>query len=62
MYVCLCNGYRDSDLRRVAHAGAGDVVAVYQALGAGPCCGQCLDMAQDIVDQTRRPAGIIAAE
>lgn len=50
MYVCLCNGYRDSEIREVAESGVRCAREVYLALGNGPCCGSCLDCAQDIVD------------
>ena len=51
MYVCLCNGYRDAEIREVA-AETGERCAeqVYLSLGNGPCCRSCLDCAQDIVD------------
>ena len=50
MYVCLCNGYRDAEIREVAESGLRCVKEVYLTLGNGPCCGSCLDYAQDIVD------------
>ncbi|HMA16061.1 MAG: bacterioferritin-associated ferredoxin [Bacteroidota bacterium] len=50
MYVCLCNGYRDAEIREVAESGLRCVKEVYLTLGNGPCCGSCLDFAQDIVD------------
>lgn len=50
MYVCLCNGYRDAEIREVAREGLKCAREVYYALGNGPCCGSCLDCAQDIVD------------
>lgn len=50
MYVCLCNGYRDAEIREVAESGVRCVREVYLTLGNGPCCGTCLDCAQDIVD------------
>lgn len=50
MYVCLCNGYRDAEIREVAESGVRCVQEVYLTLGNGPCCGSCLDCAQDIVD------------
>jgi bacterioferritin-associated ferredoxin len=64
MYVCLCNGYRDAEIREVAESGVRCVREVYLTLGNGPCCGTCLDCAQDIVDDVhgvapaaREPAG-----
>lgn len=53
MYVCSCNGYRDADLREVAREGISCAVEAYNALGNGPCCGNCLDCAQDIIDRAR---------
>jgi len=52
MYVCLCNGYRDSDLRALASRGIASAVEAYEALGNGPSCGRCLDFAQEIIDGT----------
>ncbi len=58
MYVCLCNGHRSSDIERTAlEQNLTCPKAVYQALGGPVCCGTCLDVAQDIVDDvhaTRR--------
>ena len=50
MYVCSCNGYRDSDLREVAREGIVSAEEAYRALGQGPCCGGCLECAQQIID------------
>jgi bacterioferritin-associated ferredoxin len=50
MYVCLCNGYRDSELREMARQGYTVAEEAYLALGDGPCCGQCVDFAQVILD------------
>ena len=50
MYVCLCNGYRDAEIREIAESGVRCAREVYLTLGNGPCCGTCLDCAQGIVD------------
>ena len=60
MYVCLCNGYRDAELREWAGKGFDCAVAIYHALGSGPCCGRCLECAQQIVDETRDLADFCA--
>ena len=60
MYVCLCNGYRDTELRKLAREGIGCAVEAYKTLGNGPSCGQCLDWAQQIIDQTRGGLGVAA--
>jgi bacterioferritin-associated ferredoxin len=56
MYVCLCNGYRDTEIREVAESGVRCAREVYLTLGNGPCCGTCLDCAQDIVDDVHGAA------
>ena len=51
MIVCICNAYRTADIEAKAReTGHCDAYAVYQALGAAPRCGCCLEMAQEIVD------------
>lgn len=63
MYVCVCNGYRESEIEQTARAsGLNCPVAVYEALGSGPCCGTCLPMAQDVInDALKSPAKAVAA-
>jgi bacterioferritin-associated ferredoxin len=56
MYVCLCNGYRESELRALARRGISDAQEAYRALGDGPCCGCCVDFAQEILDTERNRA------
>lgn len=53
MYVCLCNGFRDSEIRAAARAGSGSPHAAYAALGGGVCCGRCVELAQDVIDEAR---------
>jgi len=51
MIVCICNAYRTAEIEaKVRETGHCDAYAVYQALGAAPRCGCCLEMAQEIVD------------
>ncbi|MFC5414420.1 bacterioferritin-associated ferredoxin [Dongia soli] len=51
MYVCLCNGHRSSDIERVARdQNLTCPKAIYQALGGPVCCGTCLNVAQEIVE------------
>src|SRR3546814_16033225 len=62
MYVCLCNGYRDVEIREVAESGLRCVTEVYLTLGNGPCCGGCLDFAQDIVNSVHGDGGSSAGQ
>lgn len=63
MYVCICNGYRESEIEQTARAsGLNCPIAVYNVLGSGPCCGTCLPMAQDVInDALKTPATQISA-
>lgn len=51
MFICSCNGYRDTDLREMAREGVMRAEDAYFALGNGPCCGNCLECAQQIIDE-----------
>jgi bacterioferritin-associated ferredoxin len=53
MYICLCNGYRESELRDMARKGFTVAEEAYEAMGDGPCCGQCVDFAQEVIDEER---------
>lgn len=49
MYVCICNGHRDSEIRRVAAAGIKSARDIYAHLGKPPRCGRCLEFANKLV-------------
>ena len=51
MYVCVCNAYRDAEIRAVAQAGIRCARKAYQELGNGPRCGRCLSFAQSLIDR-----------
>jgi bacterioferritin-associated ferredoxin len=53
MFVCICNAIRESELRNAACGNLGDAEAIYAKLGKRPNCGQCLDQANAIIDETR---------
>jgi bacterioferritin-associated ferredoxin len=62
MYICICNGIRESDLRRLARRSAGDPESLYALLGKRPQCRQCLDEAECIVQEERtRPSELTLA-
>lgn len=64
MYVCICNGHRDKDLRDAASSGVRCAMQAYGALGGAPRCGQCLELAQRIIDEVHgeaEPIGMQAA-
>jgi bacterioferritin-associated ferredoxin len=60
VYVCICNGYRERELRDAVLRGARNVDEAYTALGNGPCCGCCVDEAQDFIEETLAAAACAA--
>ncbi|MFC3050517.1 (2Fe-2S)-binding protein [Kordiimonas pumila] len=63
MYVCLCNGYTDSQIKKVVHeGGVSTAEEAYMALGSGFCCGACKDCANEIVGAELPKRTLMAAE
>ena len=53
MYICICNGVTDHDIRQAADAGCRSLAELTMRTGAGGNCGSCLDMAADLLDSAR---------
>ena len=49
MYVCICNGVTERQIREAATAGCTTVAELTMRTGAGANCGSCLDMAMDVL-------------
>ncbi|PZQ29566.1 MAG: bacterioferritin [Stenotrophomonas acidaminiphila] len=56
MYVCICNGITDHQIREAAAAGCSTVAELTMRTGAGANCGSCLDMAMDILQSAQSVA------
>ncbi|HUH90971.1 MAG TPA: bacterioferritin-associated ferredoxin [Lysobacter sp.] len=52
MYVCICNGVTDHDIRQAAEAGCKSMPELTMRTGAGSCCGSCVDMATGLLEET----------
>ena len=53
MYVCLCHGITDKAIQRaVREEGIGNLRQLKQHLNVGSQCGRCIQMAQNIIDNT----------
>lgn len=57
MYVCLCNGIREAEVKRLARNGATTAASVYKSLGCEPNCATCTEFLQDMIDDVRTAAG-----
>lgn len=51
MYVCLCYDIKDSQIKNAMQQGVDTVNALQEALSVGTCCGCCVPMVQDLVDE-----------
>lgn len=52
MYVCLCQGITDKQIRAAVASGATTLEAVRHTLGVASQCGQCGDLAGEIVSES----------
>ncbi|MBI3526491.1 MAG: bacterioferritin-associated ferredoxin [Betaproteobacteria bacterium] len=52
MYVCLCNGITEGQIREAVGDGARSLRELRQCLGVASCCGKCADCAQQVVRET----------
>lgn len=50
MYVCICNGVTDHQIREAAASGVRSVAELTMRTGCGATCGTCLETAADILD------------
>ena len=53
MYVCVCHGITDREIRRAAEGGCRDVHELTMRSGCGSSCGSCLPLAAEILAETR---------
>ncbi|KOE98462.1 bacterioferritin-associated ferredoxin [Stenotrophomonas geniculata] len=53
MYVCICNGVTDHQIREAASNGVSTVAELTMRTGCGATCGSCLDMAGDLLSKAR---------
>lgn len=55
MYVCLCNGVTDSQIREAAEQGARSVGDLERCLGVAAGCGRCQPCAAELLDEVLAP-------
>ena len=59
MYVCLCHGFTDGQVRRIDASSVGEV---YRALNVRPDCGKCVPYVHRLVREASGSARAEAAE
>ena len=53
MYVCICNGITERDIRQAAEAGCRSLPELTMRTGCGSTCGTCLETASALLDEVR---------
>ncbi|HTQ73164.1 MAG TPA: bacterioferritin-associated ferredoxin [Burkholderiales bacterium] len=61
MYVCLCNGVTDRDIREAVSRGARSVKDLRRELGVASDCGKCAGCAREVLSEARRDAVLPAS-
>jgi bacterioferritin-associated ferredoxin len=51
VYVCICNGVTEREIRQVAEAGCRTVSELTMRTGCGATCGSCLETAAHLLDE-----------
>ena len=51
MYVCLCRGITDQDIKDAMQNGAESIRDVREMLDLGTCCGRCVPEAKAIISE-----------
>ena len=54
MYVCICNGITDRQVREAAQAGASDLADLSAMTGCSTVCGSCGELALEILNESRQ--------
>ena len=52
MYICLCNGITDSQIRGAVCEGADSLGVLRICLGVASNCGRCAEFAQQVLQET----------
>lgn len=53
MYICICNGVTDHQIREAAEAGCTSLAELTMRTGVGANCGSCLPSADALLEEVR---------
>ncbi|KUJ84216.1 (2Fe-2S)-binding protein [Microbulbifer flavimaris] len=60
MYVCICKGITDRQIKEAVYDGSTSVRALRRQLGVSSQCGRCAELTQEIIEETMG-AGMMTA-
>ena len=55
MYICMCHGVTDHDIRRAAADGVSSFAELQTRTGCGDCCGCCESEARSVLSKAAGP-------
>ncbi|MGV6806536.1 MAG: bacterioferritin-associated ferredoxin [bacterium] len=58
MFVCVCKGITDRQIKHAVAEGASSLNAVRAELGVSSQCGQCACLAQEIISESLADKGV----
>ena len=58
MYVCICNGITENQIRNAVSDGVRSLRELRADLGVASCCGKCADCAQQVIHETLSTTGL----
>jgi len=61
MYVCLCNGITERDIRQAAAGGCRSMAELTMRTGCGAGCGSCIETATLLLDETAAEGDVARA-
>lgn len=61
MYVCICKGITDRQIREAVYDGSTSVKALRRQLGVSSQCGLCAELTREIIDKTMAGGIAVAA-
>jgi bacterioferritin-associated ferredoxin len=62
MYVCLCHGVTEREIRQTAAAGCTTMSELTMRTGCGAGCGSCVGMATEILSETQAVVSVHIAD
>ena len=60
MYICLCNGITEREIRARADEGLCTLAELESCLGVGAGCGRCRHAAKEVLNESRSSSQIVA--
>ena len=57
MYICICHGVTESQIREAVQHGADDMETLSTELGVGTRCGTCVCAAQSLLEEVSEELG-----